>query len=108
MGGAFGNDNLLWSSGTVALAVAATSTASPPTIGDVNEDVMAIEVYSTSDAWLAIGAAPVAAAVAAGNSGASVFVPAGVVVTFPWTKGQKVAVIRATADGTMYVTKRRA
>lgn len=61
----------------------------------INADV--VDISPTTDCFIRFGSSPTAVA----NS--DYFLPAGIVARFPITSGNRVAVIRASADGVMYV-----
>ena len=64
-------------------------------------DVSIIRLFSTVDAWVSFGANPTA--VIEGSS--SMFLPGGVVEYFEINTGEKLAVIRNSASGKLYVTE---
>ena len=60
-----------------------------------------VRLFSTEDCWILFGDNPTAAA----NDGNSFFLPAGIVEYFGADPGQKIAVIRDSANGDLHVTQ---
>lgn len=64
---------------------------------------MTVNIYATSDIWVVAGSSPTAVA----NDGNTRFVPAYMSIDYKHTVGEKLAIIRDSADGTAYVSKGR-
>lgn len=77
------------------LTVAATSVQS----NAVDRQTSIVELFATTDCWVVFGSAPVAAA----NDGASFFLPAGLFKYYGIEPGYKIAAIRSSSDGLLYV-----
>jgi hypothetical protein len=91
-------DSTLRFSGTAQdIAVAAASAAVTNPFG---ANIFDIRVVSTTACWVTISKAPTATAAAP-----SAYLPAGVVEYFHVSPGEKIAAIRASADGTMSVSE---
>jgi len=65
------------------------------------EGVTIVRLFSTVDAWVAFGSNPTAAV----EGSSSLFLPGGVVEYFERKEGEKLAVIRNTASGKLYITE---
>jgi len=65
------------------------------------DGVTIIRLFSTVDSWVAFGSNPTAVA----EGASSMFLPGGVVEYFEIKNGEKVAVIRNTASGKLYITE---
>jgi len=65
------------------------------------EGVTIVRLFSTVDAWVSFGANPTALA----EGSASLFLPGGIVEYFQLGTGEKLAVIRSSASGKLYVTE---
>ena len=63
--------------------------------------VTIVRLFSTVDAWVAFGTNPTAAV----EGATSVFMPGGVVEYFEIRSDEKIAVIRNSASGKLYVTE---
>lgn len=80
-----------------AVTVGASSVqAAAPSSG-----VSIVRLFCTVDAWVAFGTDPTAAI----EGASSLFLPGGVVEYFEIKTGEKLAVIRNTASGKLYVTE---
>lgn len=66
-----------------------------------SEGVTIIRLFSTVDAWVAFGSSPTAVYEGSG----SMFLPGGVVEYFEVKAGEKIAVVRNTINGKLYVTE---
>lgn len=80
--------------------VLAVSAASVQT-GPFDEGVSILRFFSTKDCWLAFGSNPTAIPEDAG----SMFMPGGVVEYFEINSNEKLAVIRNSDDGKLYITE---
>jgi len=82
------------------VSIASTSTASSATTAAVagQGDDLTVTVYATADCFLAFGAAPTAT-----SSGH--FLAAGERMYFRMTSGHKIAAIRKSGDGSLYLTE---
>lgn len=76
---------------TVKQAIGAASAATAAL------DASVVRVVSTVDCYLAFGSAPTA-------TNSSMFLPANTVEYFAFTPGGKIAVLRDSADGSLFVT----
>ena len=63
--------------------------------------VSIIRLFSTVDAWIAFNTSPTAVAEGAG----SMFLPGGIVEYFEIKSGEKLAVIRNSTTGKLYITE---
>lgn len=62
-------------------------------------DVSIVQIFATEDCYIKIGADPTA------NTTTSSFVPSGFILYYNAVPGEKIAVIRSTANGTLYITE---
>lgn len=90
------NNSLLWpvNGAQQRISVSATAAQSAAFITNV------ITLYTTKDCWIVHGKNPVAVV----NDGNSIFLPGGFFHVFLVEEGDKVSVIRDTADGYLHIT----
>lgn len=60
-----------------------------------------VEIFATTDCWVVFGASPTAVA----NDGYSFFLPAGLFKYYGIQPGHKIAAIRSSSDGLLYIIK---
>lgn len=64
-----------------------------------------IRLFATQDCWIAFGSNPTAAVVSSGAKENMYHLPGGFLDFIGVTPGQKLSVIRDTANGTLYITE---
>lgn len=80
-----------------AVAVGASSVQA----SSFSDGVTIIRVFCTVDAWISFGSSPTAAI----EGASSMFLPGGILEYFEIKNGEKLAVIRNTASGKLYITE---
>lgn len=63
-------------------------------------DASIVRLFSTKDCWVRFGTNPT---VTAGSNALDIFVPGGIIQFFGVVGSQKLAVIRTSSDGTLYL-----
>lgn len=66
-----------------------------------SDGVTIIRLFSTVDAWVSFGSNPTAVV----EGASSMFLPGGILEYFEIKNGEKLAVIRNTASGKLYITE---
>lgn len=88
-----------WAPGRLSTTQNVAYTASAGTISNaVGAQTYKVRVVATTAAFITIGNSPTATT-------SDTYMPAGIPEYFTITPGQKVSAIRASADGTLYVTE---
>lgn len=90
------DSTLRWTGESDVVAYSTSSVQSAAISANIQE----VRIVCTSNAWINIGTNPTAAA-----ADDNLFMPAGVVEYFHVTQGQKIAVIRDSADGNLVVAE---
>lgn len=71
------------------------------TAASFSSGVSIIRLFSTVDAWISFGSAPVAIA----ENANSMFLPGGIVEYFEIKSGETLAVIQSVSSGKLYITE---